>query len=67
MQLANFQTSMETNFANLQNLLNGYFESSQAAPVTNNFNINSNNPKDVANEVSKILQKQVERRQATWA
>ena len=67
MQLANFQTSMETNFANLQNLLNGYFENAETASVTNNFNINSNNPKEVANEVSRMLQKQVERRQATWA
>lgn len=67
MQLANFQTSMEDNFASLQNLLNGYLENSQNATVTNNFNINSSSPKEVANEVSRILQKQVERRQATWA
>jgi hypothetical protein len=67
MQLANFQTSMENNFANLQNLLNGYLENGQNATVTNNFNINSSSPKEVADEVSRILQKQVERRQATWA
>jgi hypothetical protein len=67
MQLANFQTSMENNFASLQNLLNGYLENGQNATVTNNFNINSSSPKEVADEVSRILQKQVERRQATWA
>jgi hypothetical protein len=67
MQLANFQTSVENNFASLQNLLNGYLENGQNATVTNNFNITSSTPKEVANEVSKILQKQVERRQATWA
>lgn len=33
----------------------------------NNFNIKGNNPKEIADEVSHILQKQVERRNATWA
>lgn len=33
----------------------------------NNFNIQGNNPKEIADEVSHILQKQVERRNATWA
>lgn len=33
----------------------------------NNFNIQGNNPKEIADEVSHILQKQVERRDATWA
>ena len=38
--------------------------------ITNNhntFNITSNNPKEVANEVSRILQQQVERKEAAWA
>lgn len=33
----------------------------------NNFNIQGDNPKEIAEEVSYILQKQVERRNATWA
>lgn len=33
----------------------------------NNFNIQGDNPKEIAEEVSHILQKQVERRNATWA
>lgn len=33
----------------------------------NNFNIQGDNPREIANEVSYILQKQVERRNATWA
>ena len=33
----------------------------------NHFDIRGDNPKEIANEVSYILQKQVERRNATWA
>lgn len=33
----------------------------------NNFNIQGDNPREIADEVSYILQKQVERRNATWA
>ena len=50
------------------------YESSLPSSTTNNdtvnhnvFNITSNNPKEVANEVSRILQQQVERKEATWA
>lgn len=32
-----------------------------------NFSITGNNPKEIADEVSRILQQQVERRSATWA
>ena len=35
--------------------------------IINHFNITGNNPKEIANEVSRILQKQVERRDAVWA
>ena len=35
--------------------------------ITNNFTVNGTNAKDIANEVSRILQKQVERRTAVWA
>ena len=32
----------------------------------NNFNIASNNPNEVANQVSHILQQQIERRESVW-
>ena len=35
--------------------------------ITNTFNITGDNPKEIANEVSKILQHQVNRRSVTWA
>lgn len=35
--------------------------------ITNNFDIKGNNPKEIANEVSHILQQQVDRRTVTWA
>lgn len=33
----------------------------------NTFNIEGNNPKEIAEEVSRIIQRQVERREASWA
>lgn len=33
---------------------------------SNTFNISGNNPKEIANEVSKIIQRQTERRSAVW-
>lgn len=38
----------------------------QTMTQQNTFNITGNNPKDIANEVSRILQKQVERRDVIW-
>lgn len=38
-----------------------------SATMNNTFNINGTNAKEIANEVSKILQTQVERRAASWA
>ena len=35
--------------------------------IINHFNITGDNAKDIANEVSRILQKQMERRDAVWA
>lgn len=35
--------------------------------IVNHFNITGDNAKDIANEVSRILQKQMERREAVWA
>ena len=38
-----------------------------SATMNNTFNINGTNAKEIASEVSKILQTQVERRAASWA
>ena len=35
--------------------------------VNNTFNISGNNPKEIADEVSRVIQKQIDRRQAKWA
>lgn len=43
------------------------YDQSMHASNYNTFNITSNNPKEVANEVSKILQNQVSRRETIWA
>ncbi len=49
----------------LQTLIN---ELSDMPGMTNNtFNISGDNPKEIANEVSKILQRQIDRRKSTWA
>lgn len=51
-------------------VVNGRDDESVTAPnVTNNntFNISGDNPKEIAEEVSKILKKQVERKDASWA
>ena len=45
---------------------NNSYDQSTHASNYNTFNIQSNNPKEVANEVSKILQNQVSRREAVW-
>ncbi len=46
---------------------NNSYDQSMHASNYNTFNITSNNPKEVANEVSKILQNQVNRRETIWA
>ena len=43
------------------------YDQSMHASNYNTFNITSNNPKEVANEVSKILQNQINRRETVWA
>lgn len=37
------------------------------SPIYNSFNITGDNPREIANEVSKIIQTQVERRDSVWA
>jgi phage tail tube protein FII len=44
---------------------NSYDQSTQT--INNTFHVTGDNPKEIANEVSKILQKQVNRRSVTWA
>ena len=39
----------------------------QNTTITNHFSITGDNPREIANEVSRILQQQVERRDAVWA
>ena len=57
---------MARNDQNVGNMTNTYDQSMHASNY-NTFNITSNNPKEVANEVSKILQNQVTRRETVWA
>lgn len=39
----------------------------QSTSITNTFNITGDNPQDIANEISTILQRQYDRRNAVWA
>ncbi len=50
----------------LQKTLSGILEK-PSIEQNNNFSITGNDPREIADEVSYILQKQVERRNATWA
>ena len=56
---------MARNDQNVGNTTNTYDQSMHASNY-NTFNITSDNPKEVANEVSKILQNQVTRRETVW-
>ena len=47
--------------------VNQGFSPQENATVNNVFNITSNNPKEVAEEVSRVIQKQIDRRNAKWA
>ena len=59
------QNASESALSDLRDLLNG----NGSVGTTNNnvFNITGDNPKEIAEEVSRILQKDVERRNAAWA
>lgn len=50
----------------IKNLI-GALKDNDSATMNNTFNINGTNAKEIASEVSKILQTQVERRAASWA
>ena len=68
-----------TRSTTLANSISGHINSSSSGNVSNvsnntnnteiinHFNITGDNAKDIANEVSRILQKQMERREAVWA
>ena len=38
-----------------------------SAHINNTFNITGNNPQDIADQVSKKIQRDIERRNAVWA
>lgn len=50
----------------IKNLISA-LKDNDSATMNNTFNINGTNAKEIASEVSKILQTQVERRAASWA
>lgn len=51
----------------IQNANNSSYDYSQQNKFENTFHITGDNPKEIANEVSIILQRQLERRGAVWA
>lgn len=60
-----FLTTLVGKFNELRNAIEG--SDTGNTEINNNFNITeSKNPKETANEVSRVLQRQVERRQAVW-
>lgn len=57
---------LSTAIDELKSVLSG-FEKNQNGIVNNNtFNVTGNNPREIADEISRILQNQVERRDAAW-
>lgn len=62
------QQTMSSMFDNLKNTLSNLMSKNQNGTTNNNvFNITGDDPKAIADEVSKILQQDVERRDAVWA
>lgn len=63
-------SSISSQFGNrtdIQNATNNSYDYSQQNKIENVFNITGDNPKEIANEVSIILQKQLNRKGAAWA
>ena len=58
-----FTASMLEQLKKLGNTMSG----EKNTTITNHFSITGDNPREIANEVSRILQQQVERRDAVWA
>lgn len=65
--MANQQT-MSSMFDSLKSTLSNLMSNNQNGVVNNNtFNVSGDDPKAIAEEISRILQNQVERRDAAWA
>ena len=60
---ASLTASMLDQLKKLGNAMSG----EKNTTITNHFSITGDNPREIANEVSRILQQQVERRDAVWA
>lgn len=60
---ASLTASMLEQIRKLGNAMSG----EKNTTITNHFSITGDNPREIANEVSRILQQQVERRDAVWA
>ena len=60
---ASLTASMLEQIKKLGNTMSG----EKKTTITNHFSITGDNPREIANEVSRILQQQVERRDAVWA
>ena len=68
-------TGVNRSLRNTYNLNDGFGSSATSTGTSvnssttfeNTFNITGDNPRDIANEVSRIIQQQVERRNASWA
>lgn len=59
-------TSSRSRLADISNGISGNVTNNEST-IHNTFNISGSNPREIANEVSKIIQKQVERRSVVWA
>lgn len=60
------EPTVKDSIDNLKNAVKD-LKTNQNGDIINNFNITSDAPKEVANEVSRIIQRQVERRGEVWA
>lgn len=68
----NYESSIRARrqaLAEIQNGLSGERQNIDQSTQTNNYNIyvTGNNPREIAQEVSRVIQEQVDRRQSVWA
>lgn len=64
--LAN-QTTTQMMLAELRDALSGFGENNESIVNNNTFNISGSNPKEIADEINKILQEQMVREDSVWA
>ena len=64
--LAN-QTTTQMMLAELRDALSGFGENNESVVNNNTFNISGSNPKEIADEINKILQEQMVREDSVWA